>query len=272
MRRPKDVPTRSRSKHHEFLSSLLNSERRYPFNSLRVCHEFLRKAFRFSSEVVTDVARAFNESSSLEERYLGSAPSRSHSSCPTEKSSNRNASVSSRCSTGELMKLEAILSFLRHLAEDCGENMPDKNEIHLPFDRRKELYPLFVTDFNRLYPETRPASPQYFRRVWKYQYPHVKVLKTMRFTTCERCDELRRNMRAAAIKRQSTEAIKDQQIKHLEFVRKERLEYQAKKDRGRLESVNYLSVILDGADQSTFGMPHFTTNTKSQRGHALKLN
>lgn len=30
-------------------------------------------------------------------------------------------------------------------------------------------------------------------------------------------------------------------------------------------------MIVDGADQLAFRLPHFTTNPKNQRGHALKL-
>ena len=43
------------------------------------------------------------------------------------------------------------------------------------------------------------------------------------------------------------------------------------KKRARLHSSKYCSIIVDGADQSAFGLPHFTTKPKSNRGHALKV-
>ena len=49
------------------------------------------------------------------------------------------------------------------------------------------------------------------------------------------------------------------------------MEYQKKKDRARLNQAEFCSLIVDGADQSAFGLPHFTTKPKSQRGHALKV-
>ena len=52
---------------------------------------------------------------------------------------------------------------------------------------------------------------------------------------------------------------------------KERIEYQKKRDRSKLHSKEYLSIIIDGADQSAFGLPHFTPNVKNQRGHAMKV-
>lgn len=33
----------------------------------------------------------------------------------------------------------------------------------------------------------------------------------------------------------------------------------------------YCSTIVDSADQSALGLPHFTTKTKSERVHALKV-
>ena len=39
----------------------------------------------------------------------------------------------------------------------------------------------------------------------------------------------------------------------------------------KLEPNRYLSIIVDGADQSAYGLPHFCTLTKDQRGHAMKV-
>ncbi len=234
----------------------------YSFDGRPVCHKFLRKAFHFGSNILTGVARNPDGAPSV---------SNTQSSCTTSAAVNslfRSGSVVSR---SQLLKKEAVISFVKRLAEDCGDNMPHKQEIHLPFHQRKDLYPLFVKEFQRLYTSTNPASPQYFRRVWKRDCSHAKVLKTSRFTTCERSGDLRRETRDAIINGRCTEDIRKQRKKHLNFIAAERLAYQTKKNRGRLQSSNYLSIIIDGADQSAFGLPHFTTTPKSQRDHALKV-
>lgn len=38
-----------------------------------------------------------------------------------------------------------------------------------------------------------------------------------------------------------------------------------------MDPKRYASFIIDGADQSAFGLPHFTVKTKSQTGHAIKV-
>lgn len=53
--------------------------------------------------------------------------------------------------------------------------------------------------------------------------------------------------------------------------RMERLEYEKKPDRAILHSSQYFTIILDYTDQSRFGLPHFCTSLKTQRGHTLKL-
>ena len=68
-----------------------------------------------------------------------------------------------------------------------------------------------------------------------------------------------------------TERIKELHRGHLRFVQRERLEYKKKRDKEKLQPYKYLSIIIDGADQSGFGLPQFTTSTKASRGHSLKV-
>ena len=96
-------------------------------------------------------------------------------------------------------------------------------------------------------------------------------MKTQRFSTCEVCDEMGSGLSEEIVKGQSTEQLKCQRKRHLYFIFRELLEYQTKKDRAKLHSRDYCSIIVDGADQSAFGLPHFTTTPKSQRGHAMKV-
>ena len=185
----------------------LNAENNCTFNGQRFFYAFLRKAFHLSSQVVVDVANYTNNSNS---NY--SNPSQTQSFSVTQKSSNQCLSASTGCPIERPFKREAVLSFLRCFAIDCGDSMPEKHEIHLPFHNRKEL---FVSEFSRLYPDVNPASPQYFRRVWKKSYSPVKVLQTTRFTTCERCDELRQSMKNAVVNGISSSSIKEQRYADL---------------------------------------------------------
>ena len=96
-------------------------------------------------------------------------------------------------------------------------------------------------------------------------------MKATRFTSCDRCDELRTALRDHIMTAKSTATLNVSRKEHLDFIAMERLEYQKKRDRARLNTNECLSIIIDGEDQSAFGLPQFTTCVKSQRGHALKV-
>lgn len=57
----------------------------------------------------------------------------------------------------------------------------------------------------------------------------------------------------------------------MEFVTRERREYYKKRDRALLQPEQFCSIIVDGADQSAFGLPQFVTKTKDERGRSLKV-
>ena len=52
----------------------------------------------------------------------------------------------------------------------------------------------------------------------------------------------------------------------------ERMEYQKKRDRTRLDPSTYFYVIVDGADQSAYGLTHLTTKTKGTKGEIMKVH
>ena len=58
---------------------------------------------------------------------------------------------------------------------------------------------------------------------------------------------------------------------HLNMVKEERRQYSHRKERTRKQPTKYMSIVVDGADQKAFGLPHFLENSKSDRGHKLKV-
>ena len=149
----------------------------------------------------------------------------SSSSTPSVSTSNRSSARSSNAEN-ELhrKKKEAIVSFLYRIAEDCGDRMPNKSEVHLPFHLKKELYPVFLEEFKRLHPTLSPPSGQYFRRIWKLHCPTHKVMKSHRFSTCDECDSINRVRKEAIFNGHSTEVFKKRRRNYLNFVFRERTE------------------------------------------------
>ena len=59
--------------------------------------------------------------------------------------------------------------------------------------------------------------------------------------------------------------------KHLQFMRSERVGYYMRRDRAAASPGRYCSFIIDGADQKSYGLPHFTCSTKGDRGQKMKV-
>ncbi len=248
------------------LNSIMSSDGSFHFNGKEVCVRFLKGVFRFSTGLIAEVRASL--SSDQRQNEIGS---QQHFQPSFTSSSSRPLS-----SPKPAPQKEAVISFLTRLAEDCSNNMPDRNEVHLPFFNKGEVYSLFHREYKFLYcnesGSTRSTPrPSYFFWVWKHNCKDIKVRKASRFTICDECEEIRAALRHAVTNGKSTAALLSRADTHRKFVADERLEYQKKKDRAKIDPSEQCSIIVDGADQHAFGIPHFITKTKSQKGFSLKV-
>ena len=53
---------------------------------------------------------------------------------------------------------------------------------------------------------------------------------------------------------------------HYEFVERERRDYEKRRELSKRYPAKYLSLIIDGADQTSYGLPHFVFATKEDKG------
>lgn len=67
------------------------------------------------------------------------------------------------------------------------------------------------------------------------------------------------------------QAIKEERRSHINFIACERLDKKKKRDKAKQDPGRFLSLIIDGADQSDFGLPHIPVKTKSQTGYVMKV-
>ncbi len=243
------------------LSSMIDADRNFIFNGRQVCVRFMKKSFRFSTELLAHDRKINSPRENVSGNQSGNIDISTLSTSSSSASSGflRNSPHK-----------DAIISFLLRLSEDCSEKMPDVSELHLPFFQKGEVYSHFVEEYRKLYNDSVPSS-HYFFLIWKSEVAHVKVRKATRFTVCDICEEIRSAMKNAILKGQNMEQLLSRKESHLKMVRDERMEYQKKRDRARLHPSEYCSIIVDGADQSAFGIPHFITKTKEQKGISLKV-
>lgn len=97
-----------------------------------------------------------------------------------------------------------------------------------------------------------------------------KPENTNGFAICTVYEELQRAIREPINHWQNTESIIQEQSAHYAFVFRERLLCRRKLKDVFLESTNFLSVIIDGADHSGFVLCHVLVKNKQQRCHVIK--
>lgn len=106
---------------------------------------------------------------------------------------------------------------------------------------------------------------------WKIPFSQVKVLKKTRFTKCSLCQRLRDSIAKAA--RGGTPCGKRNLKKaaHYYFVFRDRREYRRKRELAILKPTEYMSIVIDGAHQKAFTLPHLSVSVKQIRRHGLKV-
>ena len=217
----------------------------FVFNGRRVCTWFLERAFGFS-------------------RYMQANVKQTPKSEPLKRQSKLP-----RLSDAE--QRDSVICFLERLAETVGDTMPDKKEQHLPYFRKDQVFQSFVSDFQKLNGSKRLPSQSYFYAVWKKDCAQIKVRKTHRFTKCGDCEMLRDALERKGTDAKAAAALRLKKMEHNAMVAAERREYAKKCHKAILYPNDYCSIIVDGADQSAFGLPHFRVKVKETRGHAIAV-
>ncbi len=247
------------------LASMYGSCGSFYFDGQQVCSTFLFDAFRFSRKVQSSVRAICKNNLKLSLTANKSSISTTSflDSIPNPRSSSILAAPGR----------EAVVSYLSRLAENTGDKMPDINEMHLPFHTKMEVYAHFKEEYKKTSSSSLAGFPSanYFLRTWKSSCRFIKVRKRNRFSKCDICERLKDEMKIAVTNFESTAIVLAQKRAHYKMVTDERQEYKRKRDLAILNPTELLSLIIDGADQTAYGLPHFISHTKSQRGNSLSI-
>lgn len=98
-----------------------------------------------------------------------------------------------------------------------------------------------------------------------------KVRKYSRLTYCSICEKQSGVLISAQVMHTDTTEIRSRKKHHVQFVERERFLYCTERNVTTLDSNRYSSIIVDGADQFTFGVPPFAKKTKEVRQNCLKV-
>ena len=157
---------------------------------------------------------------------------------------------------------------------------PTNNFIYLPFSDKKKVYKMYIDD------KDEPAHAEhftqgavcesYFITTWR-THPdtkHIKIRRWLKFALCDKCVEFREARYDTRDPKKLAELDRREKLHHA-FVRAERHFYMGK--RAIAEGPNgpqqCLSCIIDGADQSSYGLPyHFVTTHATQGAWKVKTH
>ena len=166
-----------------------------------------------------------------------------------------------------------VIQWLDAYVAAVGQFMPHVEEVHLPPGRWRQVYDLFVSEMQLdLGTNEVVCSPNYFNSLRKKFFPTVKVPPQQRFTKCKQCTLLKAETARTRIP-EELKAIKKRQHKHLGQLMKERRKYWSRRSKARTQPKQYMSMIIDGMDQSKTLLPRFVLESSPmQRSLRLKAH
>jgi hypothetical protein len=136
------------------------------------------------------------------------------------------------------------------------QQSPDKDEIIVPFVDKQTVFFLFDRDCKELGQASCAAS--YFFAVWRddHRAAKVKIRSFQRFAKCDTCVNMRERQ-VKCLDPVERAALLEEVHAHHMYVKAERLSYYARRELAKMHPTLYLSLIIDGADQSKHELPHF---------------
>ena len=196
-----------------------------------ICREFFRCAYSISREKLTKlIEHTINKTSIIQ------IP-RQQSSTPTMQS--------------------ILCQWLEKYILEVGEQMPHKDEIHLPIGLSwKSIFDEMEEDKIL----SRKCSFSWFSRIVNSSFPNVKILANVSMGKCTICTDAKelklklRQERARQTKEMQLRAMKvfEQEKIHLDYQSAERQQYTDQRHLAKNWSQSNLSLIIDGMSPSFF--------------------
>jgi hypothetical protein len=174
---------------------------------------------------------------------------------------------------------DSIEKWLTFYAEGHLHDPSKEARIILSAPNRIIVYQQYKEDFenDKLY--FFPQRPQksggdyflpslaYFMKCWRTS-PHLKKIvlrKYLKFALCDQCIYYREQRRILTSVEEK-QAIRKQETIHRNFVNEERQTYYWRRHQSIYFSDDYVSIVLDGAAQQAYGLPHLLDKDKQTSG------
>ena len=138
--------------------------------------------------------------------------------------------------------------------------MPDSGYTCLPHASKFDVYVNYNMQMEQKEKRAMCSWP-YFLRTWNSKYSNVKLRKHSTFTHCDFCEEMKEILITTLDSKIRTKT-KNNYREHLQYVKKERECYYEKRLKAKTNPNEYMSIIIDGSDMASYGLPYFYRQTK----------
>ena len=189
---------------------------------------------------------------SLNHTYQPGVPTRTYSVSNTRSGPTVSAA-----------KQELILTWLAREAK-FSLILPDSDRVVLPWKTKKDTYAAFVKNHPDVAEKDMPEY-SHFCYTWRNDPRCSKVIlrKWIPFAKCDVCCTLR------ALKDNTTDRAAKAKLdkslgEHISFIRRERTSYYQRQRLSISKPEEYLSLIIDEADQKLYDLPHAKVQSKTE--------
>lgn len=85
-----------------------------------------------------------------------------------------------------------VVAFLRVIADEVADELPNCNERHLPHGNKNIVFLLYQENERRY--SRHPCQQSHFYHVWKEFVPHIKCRRNHGFTVCDTCTHFKERL------------------------------------------------------------------------------
>lgn len=156
--------------------------------------------------------------------------------------------------------------------------MPDTGHVSVPYASRLEVFRGYQ-EYVRARLEagddigvTKPVSTSYFYKIWTAaaKARKIRLYANTSFTRCTICNNLTQKIKGTKDSAQRA-VFREEMKQHREWAKREKEAYYATRERAINFPQTQVSLIVDGADQSKFHLPHFAINDHASCGRKLPV-
>jgi hypothetical protein len=140
------------------------------------------------------------------------------------------------------------------------DHHPNSDKSYLPYGRTlTQFHESYVVDAKE-YGLEAPYSYTYFTVLLHEEFPHVDTLNRSSEFHCETCHQLEDRIEVARTARDplTVQKLRAEKEAHINFCSLQRAKYVKHKIKARMDPDKYLTMIIDGMDQSKMIVPNLT--------------